>query len=404
MNILFFQDTIGVSGGEIWVVDAAEKLRQKGHEVTLACPSGSWIERRAQEVGLPYFNYVLDDEYEGHLRWLLYETLCEKQIDLIFCGIPGYREEVPVLDAAIKEAGRGQIVLRLGVTPGPNSLSSDRVGQGFDTVRGMVVVSDDIRKHVHKAFPFMPLDQVHVIYNGVDVEKFNANRFADRLAFCQRYHIPEHHRIVGSVGRLDGIKNLPLLVDASKDVLRHFTDVTFVVAGDGMEKQHVMNLAQDAGVMDHFRFTGFVEDVPELLAGFDILAHTALSEGVPNSVIEAMAMGKCVVATEVGGVPELIEDGVTGLLIPSNDVEKLAWTLCDVLQNPAKIEMLGAAARAYIEKDLNRIHKLDDLETLLQGFVDLPLDLPKSSEAMALYDVPDLDVKSPLRRRWSGMI
>ena len=401
MNILFFQDTIGVSGGEIWVVDAADKWRQKGHDVTLACPSGSWIERRAQEMGLPYFNYVLDEEYEGHLRWLLCETLCEKQIDVIFCGIPGYREEVPVLDAAIKEAGRGQIVLRLGVTPGPHSLSSDRVGQGFETVRGMVVVSDDIRKHVNKAFPFMPLDQVHVIYNGVDVEKFNADRFADRVAFCQRYHIPEHHRVVGTVGRLDGIKNLPMLIEASKQVLRHFADVTFVVAGDGMEKQHLIQLAQDEGVMDQFRFTGFVENVPELLAGFDVLAHTALSEGVPNSVIEAMAMGKCVVATEVGGVPELITDGVTGVLIPSQDTEKLAWSLCDVLQNDSKRVALGTAARTYIERDLNRQTKLDDLEVLLQGFVDQPIDISQASEPVALYDVPDLDVKSPFGRRWS---
>jgi glycosyltransferase involved in cell wall biosynthesis len=398
MNILFFQDTLAVSGGEIWVVDAADKLRQKGHGVTLACPSGSWIERRAKEMGLPHFNYILDDEYEGHLRWLLCETLCEEQIDIIFCGIPGYREEVPVLDAAVREAGRGQIVLRLGVTPGPQSLSSDRVGQGFETVRGVVVVSEDIRKHLYKAFPFMPSDQVHVIYNGVDVDHFDPNRYSNRRNFCQQHDIPEHHLLVGSVGRLDGIKNVPLLIEASKDVLRHFENVTFVIAGDGIEKQSLMHLAREADVMDHFRFTGFVDDVPKLLSGLDILAHTAFSEGVPNSVIEAMAMGKCVVATEVGGVPELIEDGVTGLLVPSNDVEKLVWTLCDVLQNKSKMLALGTAARAYIETALNRKEKLNELEMLLQGFVDHPVDIPKSEEPAMLYDLPDFDVKSPFGR------
>lgn len=400
MNILFFQDTLAVSGGELWVVDAAEKFRQKGHGVILACPSGSWIERQAQEMDLPYFNYILDEEYEGHLKWLLCETLREEEIDVIFCGIPGYREEVPVLDAAIREAGRGQIVLRLGVTPGPDSLSSDRVGQGFDTVRGIVAVSDDIRTHLHKAFPFMSQDQTHVIYNGVDVDKFDPKRFTDRQAFCLRHKIPEHHRVVGTVGRLDGIKNLPMLVHAAKDVLQHFDDVTFVVAGDGMEKQSLMRLARELGVMDHFRFPGFVDDVSQLLAGVDILAHTALSEGVPNSVLEAMAMGTCVVATEVGGVPELIENGVNGVLIPSRDAEKLTWTLCDLLQNPEKISALGAAARVHIESNLNRQNKLNELENLLQGFVDDPLEIPKSAEPVELYDLPDFDVKSPLGRRW----
>ena len=400
MNILFFQDTLAVSGGELWVVDAAEKFRQKGHGVILACPSGSWIECQAQEMGLPYFNYVLDEEYEGHLRWLLCETLCEEEIDLIFCGIPGYREEVPVLDAAIREAGRGQIVLRLGVTPGSDSLSSERVGQGFDTVRGIVTVSEDIRTHLHKAFPFMPPDQTHVIYNGVDVDKFDPNRFADRQAFCQRHNIPTHHRIIGTVGRLDGIKNLPMLVEASKDVLHHFDDVTFVIAGDGMEKQSLMQLAREFDVMDHFRFTGFVDDVPQLLSGLDILAHTAFSEGVPNSVLEAMAMGKCVVATDVGGVPELIEDGINGVLIPSRDVEKLRWTLCDLLQKPSKMSELGAAARDHIETNLNRKNKLNELESFLQGLADDPLEISESSERVELYDLPDLDVKSPFGRRW----
>jgi len=239
---------------------------------------------------------------------------------------------------------------------------------------------------------------VHVIYNGVDVDKFDPARFSNRRAFCHQHDIPEHHLLVGSVGRLDGIKNLPLLIEASKDVLRHFEDVTFVIAGDGIEKQSLMHLAREAGVTDHFRFTGFVDDVPKLLSGLDILAHTAFSEGVPNSVIEAMAMGKCVVATEVGGVPELIEDGVTGLLVPSNDVEKLTWALCDVLQNTSKISALGTAARAYIETTLNRQEKLNELEALLQGFVDEPMEIPKSEEPAMLYDLPDYDVKSPFGR------
>jgi glycosyltransferase involved in cell wall biosynthesis len=180
----------------------------------------------------------------------------------------------------------------------------------------------------------------------------------------------------------------------------HFDDVTFVVAGDGVEKQSLMHLAREIGVMDHFRFTGFVDDVPQLLSGFDILAHTAFSEGVPNSVLEAMAIGKCVVATAVGGVPELIDDGVNGVLVPSQDIEKMAWTLCDLLQNPSKMSALSAAARDHIETNLNRQNKLNELESLLQGFVDDPLEIPKSSEPVELYDLPDFEVKSPLGRRW----
>jgi glycosyltransferase involved in cell wall biosynthesis len=399
MNLLFFQDTMAVSGGEIWVADAALKFLKKGHNVTLACPCGSWIERKAQVEGLPYFNYAIDDDHEGHLRWMLQETIVSEQIDLVFCGIPGYREEVPILDSAIREAGRGQIVLRLGVAPGRDSLSSDRVGQGFETVRGIILVSEDVRTHLRKAFPFMPAEQVHVIYNGVDLEKFGSTRMPRDSVFRRRHRIPEHHRVIGAMGRLDAIKNFPMLIDASRQVLRCFDDVTFVVAGDGMDKQFLIDRAVSAGVMNHFRFTGFVDDVPMLLSNFHVLAHTALSEGVPNAVIEAMAMGKAVVATDVGGVPELIENQVTGMLVPSNDPEKLAEALCEILQDREKVSTLGAAARAYVETHLNRRDKLDDLERLLQSFVDHPPELVENQETLELFDLPDFNIRGPLSKR-----
>lgn len=399
MNILFFQDTLGVSGGEIWMADAAVKLREKGHGVAMGCPSGSWMERRAESLDLPYFSYLPEGEFEGHLRWRLCETLEEEAIDVICCGIPGIRCEVPLLDAAIREVGHGRIVLRLGITPGKGApLSPKRLGLGFETVSGIVVVSQDIKARLQLEYPGLA-DRIHVLYNGVDTDAFDPGRFttADRRAFKASLDIPEHHHVIGAVGRLDPVKNLPMLIQAAGRVLSHFPNTTFVIAGEGAEKQNLIEAARQAGVLGRFRFPGFVADMPRLLHGLDVLTHTSFSEGVPNAVLEAMAMGKPVIATAVGGVPELIESGKTGILIPSNDAENLAWTLCDLLQNPQKQIDLGRTARAQAETALNRRAKMDAVEALFVDVADRAKAAPValSAEMPVLYDLPDFAIKSP---------
>ncbi len=403
MNILFFQDTLGVSGGEIWASDAAVKLRQKGHHIVMGCPTGSWMERQATTQQLPYFNYLPEEAFEGHLRWRLCEIIQEEKIDLICCGIPGMRIEAPLLDAAIREAGRGCIMFRLGVAPGPHSLAPERLGLHLETVRGIIVVSQDIKKRLTEAFPTLPPNRIHVHYNGVDVEKFNPETYSskDRQIWRASLNIPETHQVIGTVGRLDPIKNVPMLIQATSRILTHFPQTTFVVAGEGAEKQHLIETARQAGVLEHFRFPGFTENVPCLLHGLDILAHTSFSEGVPNAVLEGMAMGKPVVATDVGGIPELIQNGQNGILIPSNDVEKLAWTLCDLLKNPHKQQTLGQAACLHVKTKLNRRIKLDALETLFISEADQAriMGVPELSKTPQLYDLPDFMVKNPFSFR-----
>jgi glycosyltransferase involved in cell wall biosynthesis len=337
------------------------------------------------------------------LRWQLCDILVQEEIDLILCSIPGTRDEAPLLDAAIREAGRGCILLRLGVSPGTGWLSAERIGLHLDTVRGVVVVSEEIKSRLLVEFPSLPEDQIHVIYNGVDVDTFAPETISSeaRQAFRASLDIPEHNTVIGTVGRLDRIKNLPMLVRAAGRVVEHFPDTTFVIAGEGAEKQGLIDAVQKADLLDYFRFPGFVEDTPCLLHSIDILTHTSLSEGVPNAVLEAMAMGKAVVATEVGGVPELIEDGVTGVLIPSNDDEKLAWTLCNLLQHPAKRTFLGRAARHQAETTLNRQAKLEALEGLFESEVDQAraVGVPEPGAPVDLYDLPDLFIKRPFAMR-----
>ena len=392
MNLLFFQDTLGVSGGEIWIADIAGKLQERGHRVFIGCPSGSWMERQAEKHDIPYFDFLTEEEFEGHLHWQLVDTLRQEEIDLICCGIPGMRLEVPLLDRAVREAGRGGILLRLGVSPGPGALLPDRIGLGFETVRGIIVVSEDIKTQLLKAFPHLPPDQVHVLYNGIDLQKFNPSAFrpSDRREYRASLEIPENHRLIGAVGRLDPIKNLSMLVRSAVQVLDRHPQSTFLIAGEGSEKPALIQAAREAGILDNFRFADFVDNIPRLLYSLDILVHTALSEGLPNAVLEAMAMQKPVIATAVGGVPELVEDGKNGILIPSGDVEGLSRELCAL--HPERMSALGRAARRRAETTFDRGAKLEQLESFLGTEADRSetVSVPQLEGSVELHDLPPL--------------
>jgi glycosyltransferase involved in cell wall biosynthesis len=390
VNLLFFQDTIGVGGAEMWIADAAIKLRNRGHQISMGCPSGSWMERQAEKKGITCFDYLLDEEFEGSLRWLLSEHILEHNIDLICCSIPGTRTEVPLLHQAIQETGKGRILLRLGVSPGEGALREDRVGIGYDSVSGVVVVSEDIKRNLVQERPELDPSRIHVIYNGVDVEKFDPSLFSqiDAQSERARLGIPNNHLAVATIGRLDGIKNLPMFVRSASEVLRHYPDTTFVVVGEGGEKQNLIRLANDAGILDQFIFSGFVEDIPRLLSSVDILVHTSLSEGLPNAVLEAMSMGKPVVATDVGGVSELIENGENGQLIDSGDSEQLTDTLCELIRSPDRMNDIGKAARSHAKSNFDRISNMDHFESLILNLVEEPRSVIAPSPAIPMHDLP----------------
>jgi glycosyltransferase involved in cell wall biosynthesis len=150
---------------------------------------------------------------------------------------------------------------------------------------------------------------------------------------------------VGYVGRFVPIKNIGLLVRAFAAVSKEQRNMWLVLAGDGPLRADLESLAREAGVGDRLRFLGWTEDLAALYATMDICALSSLNEGTPVAIIEAMASGRAVVATSVGGVGDVISDRHTGLLVESGSVEALAAAIRRLAEHPAERLALGIAAR-----------------------------------------------------------
>jgi glycosyltransferase involved in cell wall biosynthesis len=175
--------------------------------------------------------------------------------------------------------------------------------------------------------------QYRVIHNGVDAEHFSGERR------------PVPGRVV-LVGRLSRAKRPDVALRVLDAVRQHFPEAELHIVGGGPEEEQVRRLVHDLGLSASVRLLGRLDDVAEVLAGADCLLLTSDWEGCPLAVLEAMAAGVPVVSTHVGGVPELVADGETGLLAPPRDVAALAAAVERILGHPAFGEQLGEAGRA----------------------------------------------------------
>ena len=182
----------------------------------------------------------------------------------------------------------------------------------------------------------VPAQRIALISNGIDADRY----------------LPRSPRVplrrVVMVANLRAEKGHNVLIDAAAAVLRTYPDARFACVGDGPERDRLIALARDRGVAHAVTFPGHADDVPAVLAASDLFVLPSRSEAFPNAVLEAMAAGLPVVASNVGGIPEIVEDGRTGLLTPTGDPSELADRLLRLMSSPTLADTLGGAARAEI--------------------------------------------------------
>ena len=166
--------------------------------------------------------------------------------------------------------------------------------------------------------------------------------------------IPDGVPVVVQIGNLKPQKAPLDFVRVAAIVASSFPEVHFVIAGDGPLRKQVEDLADELGIADRFHLPGWWRDVPALLAATDVAVLTSRHEGLPRAVVEALAAGVPVVATAVDGTPEVVHDGVNGMLAPAGDIERLAAGVCTLLEDEDRRRVMGEAASQGLEDfDIN---------------------------------------------------
>ena len=233
---------------------------------------------------------------------------------------------------------------------GPPSRKRWMANQVFARVPARIyAVSHDLRRHM-MAEGF-PAERVDVIYNGVEPgEPPPAHRDARQRALLG---LAPTDLVVGAVGRLDPVKDLPNLLAAFRQVSGVLPNARLILVGEGPERRRILQLLDELNLTNVVTLTGYRRDVRELLSALDLYVNTSVFEGVSLTILEAMAAGLPVVATRVGGTPEVVVDGSTGLLVPPRDPSRVAGAVQELLCDTRKRDEFGRAGRRRLEQQFS---------------------------------------------------
>lgn len=207
----------------------------------------------------------------------------------------------------------------------------------------------------------LPERRAKVIYNGIDWTEFDPV-IEDRSRVLG-FPVPEGRSVIGTVASLTGRKNLKMFLEAAKEVLARAEGLVFVLAGSGDREKELKDYSMSLGLERAVRFIGRRDDVPKLLKCFDAFWLTSMEEGTPNSILEAMAAGVPVVATDVGGNSEIIEHGANGFLVPLNDIKRMADHTMQVLIKGPEREKITANARGTVRMKFDMARMVEDYDS-----------------------------------------
>jgi L-malate glycosyltransferase len=326
-------------GGQNQVLLAARGMARRGHEVAVACQEGGVLEGRLREAGVALHPL----RFRGDLSPGAVVPLARL--------LGRFRPEVVQLhDPHAVSAG----LLAARLRPGARLLATRRVDfplRGalsrwkYRACHRVIAVSRAIAAVM--ADSGLTDARLRVVYEGVEDRP---PQDGGRKVLAE-LGVPAGVPVVGNVAALTDHKDHPTLLAAAARVLAARPEVRFVIVGEGERRPALEAQARALGLGAGCLFAGFRPDLDRLMPAFDVFCLSSHMEGLGTSLLDAMAFARPVVATRAGGIPEAVEDNVTGRVVPVRDPEALARALLEVLGDPARAAALGAAGRArFVER------------------------------------------------------
>lgn len=262
---------------------------------------------------------------------------------------------------AAKLAGAPRICFRLGIDRPVQRNPKYRLTYGriCDT---FIVNANSVKDTLLEA-PFISEDRIAVIRNGVVVDE--AGPTAPPPKFLRSLGVPNGAKVIGAMGRLAKQKGFDVLLEAFASIKGEFPEAFLVIAGDGYERGDLESRMDRLGLTGRVSLPGFVEDRSSFYSAISLFALPSRFEGMPNVLLEAMAAGLPSVSSDVSGVGELIEDGVTGRLVPAEDSSRLAAAISELLRDEALMASMGARAKQTVKSEFSVDRMVDALEGLL---------------------------------------
>lgn len=360
MKILHTEASCGWGGQEIRILSEAQGLIERGHDVRLICPAEARIFVEAARFGVPVEALPIGRK---NLRGLL----------AMRAYLQGNRVDV-INTHSSTDSWLAALATRLTSSPPPivrtRHISAPISGNATtrwlyaSATRYIATTGEALRNQLLDALPLAP-DRVVSIPTGVDTERFRPADPALRQARRADLGLPPEARLIGIVATLRSWKGHRFLVEAM--TRPGLEDARLVIVGDGPQQDALAGQIKELGLSERVRLVGNHPDVVPWLQAFDVFVLPSYAnEGVPQALMQAMACGLPCITTAVGAIPELAKDDVTARVVPAQDVDAIAESLCSLLSDDALRARLGEAARQNVVARHGRALMLDRMEALFR--------------------------------------
>jgi glycosyltransferase involved in cell wall biosynthesis len=208
-------------------------------------------------------------------------------------------------------------------------------------------------------------EKITVINSGIELEKFR-NIQIDQTQKRAEFSIGPEEIVIGMMGRLEPVKGPEFLIEAAKAVIERIPKIKFLIVGEGSLRERLEERCYQLRIHDRVIFTSWREDIPEILSILDVVVLPSLNEAVGRILIEAGALGKPVVATYVGGIPEIVKDKETGILVSPKSVTDLAQALIALARDENRRNQMGQAARRWIDDKFSSTRMIAQIARLYE--------------------------------------
>jgi glycosyltransferase involved in cell wall biosynthesis len=343
MKILHVETGRHLYGGPQQVIYLVSALMQRGHDCTLLCPPDSGVDSAARSAGIAVRNLFCAGDLDLPFAYRLTQYLQSSKPDLLHChsrrgadmlgGLAASFADVPAVVSRRVDNTEMRVLAALRYRP----------------FRKIIAISEAIaavlRDHDIAA------DRIEVIRSAVDTSQFDAP--ANRHAFRAEFGIPRDALILGAAGQLIPRKGHRYLLEAVAELRRRYNNFRLIVFGEGYLNNQLRAQAAALGLGDVVQFAGFREDLDDFMGCFDIFVHPALSEGLGVATLKAAAAGVPVIGFNAGGLSEAVVDGVTGILVGTEDIVALQGALLTLLESKSMRQQMGEAGRERMQNEFS---------------------------------------------------
>lgn len=360
MNILLVTTHFNTGGITTYIMTLSKELISHGHKVCVVSSGGNMV---AFLESLGAVHHTINIQTKSILSWKLYaavprlkKIVYDQQIDIIHAQTR-VTQFLAFMIKAVPYVSTCHGFFR------PRML---RLMFSFWGKR-VIAISQQVRRHLENDF-FVEADRIITVRNGIDLEQFKARTFGEREQRRNELGY-QNEFVIGIIARLSDVKGHAVLIDAFAKVRKQLLSVKLVVVGKGKEEDSLKERVKKLGLERDVDFIPAVDCTMDLLTVFDCFVLPSLQEGLGLSVMEAQAAGLAVIASRVGGIPSLIENGKTGILVAPGDPDQLSQAIIELLKDPEKIKLLGHQARLKAEHEYGSAQMAREIVKIYQEVV-----------------------------------